>query len=360
MQINGTKIGDGYPPYIIAEISCNHMGDFDTAKELIKAAHNSGVDAVKLQTYEASTITLDAPQDHFKMDHPLWNNMTYFDLYKQAQTPFEWMQPLFEYAKETGITIFSAPFDLSAADLLIKLNAPAYKIASFEAVHIPLIQKVAATEKPLIISTGIASEEEITDAVSAAREAGCQDLILMHCVSAYPTPPEQAQLSKIKLLQDRFGVHVGLSDHTRDTISSEIAVGLGACMIEKHIQLRKDDDTFDKEFSLTPDEFADLVNKCKKQTPENFEKQKEQDEIKKMIGNASFERQHGENDSKPLRPSILVSKDIKTGEQFTSENLIIRRPSAGIPPKYWSEVIGKFATKPLKKGDGLLWDHIEK
>lgn len=360
ININGQAVGDGCPPYIIAEVSCNHMGNLETAKALIDAAADAGVDAVKLQTYEADTITLDGPQEHFKLQHPLWNNMTYHQLYKKAQTPFSWMEPLFKHARMRGITIFSAPFDISAADLLIELDAPIFKIASFEAVHIPLIKKLAATGKPLIISTGIASEAEINSAVVAAREAGCNDLILMHCVSAYPTPLEQAQLIKVQLLRDSFGVLVGLSDHSKTTLTAEVAVGLGACMVEKHIMLRKDDDTFDKEFSLVPDEFAELVKRCKAQTPDNFRRQKRDPTVVKAIGEPTFKRQKGEKDGKPLRPSILVAKDIKKGEVFTADNLVIRRPAVGLAPKHWEDVIGKRADKDLSFGDALNWRVIQK
>ena len=358
ISLDGTKVGEGCPPYIIAEVSCNHMGDFETAKALIKAGFDAGADAVKLQTYEADTITMDGPQEHFKMHHPLWHDMTYHKLYAQAQTPFAWMKPLFDYGRELGITIFSAPFDMSAADLLIELDAPIFKVASFEAVHIPLIKKLAATGKPMIISTGIASEEEIEDAVNAARDAGCKDLLLMHCVSSYPTPLEQAQLSKIALLRERFDVQVGLSDHTRSTFTAEIAVGLGACMVEKHIMLTKDDDTFDKEFSLTPEEFGELVRVCKSQTPEKFAAQKDDPDVITAIGKSGFERQKGEKDGKPLRPSILVAQDIKKGEVFSAENLTIRRPSAGLAPKYWGAVMGKEAAQDMKFGDGLSFDAV--
>ena len=359
ISLNGMKVGEGCPPYIIAEVSCNHMGDFETAKALIKAGFDAGADAVKLQTYEADTITLDGPPEHFKMHHPLWHDMTYHKLYAQAQTPFSWMKPLFDYGRELGITIFSAPFDMSAADLLIELDAPIFKIASFEAVHIPLIKKVAATGKPLIISTGIASAQEIEEAVRAAREAGCKDLLLMHCVSSYPTPLEQAQLSKIALLRNRFDVLVGLSDHTRSTFTAEIAVGLGACMVEKHIMLNKDDDTFDKEFSLTPDEFAELVRVCKSQSPEKFAARKNEPDVITAIGTPGFERQKGEKDGKPLRPSIIVAQDIKKGEAFTNDNLLIRRPAVGLAPKYWDAVIGKVAARDLKFGEGLSEEAVE-
>lgn len=351
--IQGTPIGAGYPPYMIAEVSCNHMGSFERAKNIIKAAAQAGADAVKLQTYTADTITLDAPQPHFQIHHPLWNNTSFHRLYQQGQTPFEWMKPLFEYGAEQGVTVFSAPFDFSAAELLIGLDAPLYKIASFEAVHLPLIRKVAATGKPLIISTGIANEREIDEAVAAARDAGCRDLILLHCISAYPTPLEEANLRTIELLRARYGVMVGLSDHTTSTLAAEIAVGLGAVMVEKHVMLNKDDDTLDKAFSLTPDAFADLVSVCKAQTTERFAEQRHDPMVEAALGTASFAFKAGEEKSAAFRPSIMAASSIKPGDIFSADNLIIRRPAAGLAPKYWDTLIGQTATRAFERGDAL-------
>lgn len=358
VNIDGCKVGAGYPPFIIAEISCNHMGSLERAKDIMRAAKDAGADAVKLQTYTAETLTMNGPQEHFKIDHPLWNNMTLHDLYAKAQTPFEWMKPLFDLGEQLDIILFSAPFDLSAADLLIDLNQPVFKIASFESVHLPLIQKVASSGKPLIISTGMANEQEIEDALSAARLGGCEDIILLHCISAYPTPVEQANLRTIEKLSERFGVLVGLSDHTTDNLVAEIAVGLGACMVEKHIMLNADDDCFDKAFSLTPDQFSDLVTRCKAQTRKNYEEHCKSAYVQKILGEASFKMKAGETSSTIFRPSILVHKDIKAGETFTEENLIIRRPSAGLAPKYWNDVIGKTAACDLSYGDALTGDDI--
>ncbi len=359
INISGYEIGMGRPPFMIAEISCNHLGDLDRAKDILRAVKDAGADAVKLQTYTADTLTMNGKQQHFQIDHPLWNNMSLHDLYKKAQTPFEWMKPLFDLGKELGITVFSAPFDLTAADLLIELDAPIFKIASFEAVHIPLIKKVAATGKPLIISTGMANEQEIEEALNAARNAGCDNIMLLHCISSYPTPIEQANLLTIEMLCERFNVPVGLSDHTTDSLVAELAVGLGACIVEKHVMLEAGDDSFDKEFSLIPSEFAELVQRCKAQTPEHFKKQLLDDNVQKILGVGSFKMKDGEKNSTIFRPSILVSSDIKAGDKFTEDNLIIRRPSAGLPPKYWDELIGETASCNLKYGDAMDWNYVE-
>ena len=358
VSVNGYEIGFNQPPFMIAEVSCNHMGSFERAKDIMRAAQEAGADAVKLQTYTAKTLTMNGPQKHFQIDHPLWNNMSLHNLYAKAETPFEWMKPLFDFGEELGITVFSAPFDITAAQLLIDLDVPLFKIASFEAVHLPLIKKVAATKKPLIISTGMANEQEIDEALETARAAGCEDIILLHCISAYPTPKEEANLRTIEKLRDRFGVLVGLSDHTTDTLVAELAVGLGACVVEKHIMLNANDESFDKEFSLIPSQFAELVEKCKAQTSENFKQQCQQDDVQKILGVPGFQMKDGEKNSTIFRPSILVAQDIKAGEIFTEENLIIRRPSAGMAPKHWDDLMGKVAACDLEYGDAMHWDHV--
>lgn len=359
IKVNGYEIGAGCPPFIIAEVSCNHMGSLERAKEIMRAAKNAGADAVKLQTYTADTLTMDAPQDHFQINHPLWKNMSLHDLYAKAQTPFEWMAPLFDFGNELGITVFSAPFDLTAVDLLVELNSPIIKIASFESVHIPLIRKAAGAGKPMIISTGMANEREIETAIQTAKGAGCNDIILLHCISSYPTPLEQANLRTIEMLREKFDVLVGLSDHTKDTFVAELAIGLGACVVEKHLMLNADDDSFDKEFSLTPDSFAKLVDACKKQTPERFEEQIKTPDAQKALGVPGFNLKEGEKNSTIFRPSILVASDIKKGEIFSEDNLIIRRPSAGLPPSCWDDIMGKTASADLKRGDALSWSHVK-
>ena len=360
VNINGFKIAEHSAPFMIAEISCNHMGDFEQAKRIMDAAKSAGADAVKLQTYTAETLTMNGPQDHFKIDHPLWNNMTLHDLYAKAQTPFEWMAPLFEYGKKIDITVFSAPFDSTAADLLINLDAPIFKIASFEAVHLPLIAQVASSGKPLIMSTGMANESEIEEAVLTARSAGAEDIILLHCISSYPTPIEQANLATIKMLRERFGVLVGLSDHTKGTLVSEIAVGLGACVIEKHIMLHEDDECFDKEFSLTPQEFEELVVACKSVDQKRFDQlMSDNEDARAAIGVAGFALKDGEKDSTIFRPSIFIRKDINQGEVLTEDHITIRRPSAGLAPKHFQNVIGMTVTEEMNYGDALAWDKLD-
>jgi N-acetylneuraminate synthase len=357
ININGFEIAAGKQPFMIAEMSCNHMGDFDQAKSIMRAAKDAGADAVKLQTYTAETLTMDGPQDHFKVDHPLWNNMTLHDLYAKAQTPFEWMAPLFDYGKEIGIAVFSAPFDISAVELLEELGAPIYKIASFESIHIPLIKHVASTGKPLIISTGMANETEISEAVQTARDTGCEDIILLHCISAYPTPIDQANLATIAMLRDKFNVHVGLSDHTKGTLVAELAVGLGACVVEKHMMLNAEDDSLDKAFSLTPEEFADLVKACKSMTTERLDDLLGHDKVAiSAMGTAGFSLKADEDASIIFRPSIFVKRALKKGDVITHDDVIIRRPSAGLAPKHLDDVIGMKVLQELSYGDPLSWD----
>lgn len=353
LKLGNVVIGEGLPPYIVAEISCNHMGSLDRAKEIIHAAKQAGADAVKIQTYTADTLTMDAPQEHFKIEHPLWKDMTLHELYAKAQTPFEWVRPLFDYAAGQGIPIFSAPFDLSAAGYLEAQGNPFYKIASFEIVHIPLIEKVASFGKPLIISTGMASLGEIETALSAARGQGCGEIVLLHCVSAYPTPVEEANLMRMVALCDKFGVLTGLSDHTKSSLTARLAVGLGACLVEKHLMLSANDDSFDKAFSLLPDEFAELVSVCKKQAGQKLEIESLSPDERAALGKGEFTTSESEGKSAFFRPSIMVSRDIGMGEIFSPDNIVIRRPSAGLAPVFWNDVIGQPAMRALKRGDAL-------
>lgn len=356
----GKTIGPDHPPFIVAEMSCNHLGSMERGKEIIRAAKEAGADAVKIQTYTADSITLDGPQDHFQIDHPLWKDMTLHALYEKAQTPFEWAPAFFDYGREIGIPVFSAPFDLKAADYLEDHGNPLYKIASFEAVHIPLIQKCASFGKPMIISTGMADKQEITEALTAAKSAGAKDIMLLHCISAYPTPPEEANLNTIPLLADEFGCMVGLSDHTKSPLIAELAVGLGAVLIEKHLMMDKNDESFDAAFSLTPDEFAILVETCKTQTAERFNRQKQDPAIQAILGHGNFDRKPGEKNSAVFRPSIMAARDLKAGERLTNETMIVRRPSAGLPPKYWDDLQGAVLTCDLRRGDGITWDAVDK
>ncbi len=263
ISILGREIGLSFPPYIIAEMSANHNGDIERAKKTISMAQAMGADAVKMQTYTADTITIDCDSEDFQIHGGLWDGYNLYRLYKWAETPFAWHKPLFDHARKVGITLFSTPFDESAVDLLEDLNAPAYKIASFEAVDLPLIKYVAQTGKPMIISTGMANQEEIQEAVDAARESGCSDLVLLHCISSYPAPIEESNLRTIPDLAQRYDVVAGLSDHTLGTTVAVASIALGACVIEKHVTLSRNDKGPDSEFSLEPEELQILCRSTK-------------------------------------------------------------------------------------------------
>lgn len=343
-EINGRKIGSGCAPYIIAELSANHNGDINRAFETIKAAHESGADAIKIQTYTADTMTIDCDLEDFQIHGGLWDGYKLYDLYKWAETPFEWHKAIFEYAATLGITIFSTPFDESAVDLLESLNTPAYKIASFEATDLPLIRYVASKGKPMIMSTGMCSEEEISEAVSAAYEAGCKNLVLLHCISSYPAPMEQANLLQMPRLSERFGTIPGLSDHTLGTTASVAAVALGACVIEKHFTLSRNDKGPDSEFSIEPDELKRL---CK----DTFD-------AWSAIGKAGFERQKAEEGNKHFRRSIYFVSDMKSGEIITPSHIRRIRPGFGLPPKYYDQLIGKRVNRDVVRGTATSWELI--
>lgn len=342
--IAGRPIGPHHPPYVIAEMSGNHNGDIGRAFELLEAAKAAGADAVKLQTYTADTITIDHDSADFRIDGGLWAGKTLYALYQEAHTPWEWHRKLFARAHELDLTIFSSPFDETAVDFLEELKVPAYKIASFEAVDLPLIRRVAATGKPLIISTGMASLEEIHEAVDAARSAGARDLVLLHCVSGYPTPAGEANLRTLPELATRFGTIVGLSDHTTGTAVSIAAVALGASVIEKHFTLRRTDGGPDATFSLEPQELAELASGCRMAW--------------EALGGAGFERKPSEEVNIRFRRSLYVVKNILLGECFTKQNVRSIRPGFGLPPKLLPQVLGKRATKALRRGEPLTLDHI--
>ena len=343
-KINDRIIGPGHPPYIVAEMSGNHNGSLERAIETIDVAHHCGADAIKLQTYTADTITIDSDKSEFMIKGGLWDGYKLYDLYKWAETPFEWHKPLFEHAHERGITIFSTPFDETAVDLLEELNAPAYKIASFELVDLPLIRYIASTRKPLVISTGMASEQEIEEAVTTARQAGCRDLILLHCISSYPTPVDQANLKQIQVLAKRFEVLSGLSDHTMGTSVPVTAVGQGAHFIEKHFTISRSDKGPDSEFSLEPDELRRLCLETK--------------EAWSAIGKEGFERQIVEEDNKSFRRSLFVVKDMEKGDLLTPENLRRIRPGHGLPPKHYEKLLGKSVTCDISKGTPMKWEYL--
>jgi pseudaminic acid synthase len=342
--INGREIGSGHPPYIVAELSANHNGSIERAFKSIKAAHISGADAVKIQTYTADTMTIDCDTEDFMIRGGLWDGYKLFDLYKWAETPFEWHKAMFDYAASIGITLFSTPFDESAVDLLESLNAPAYKIASFEATDLPLIRYVASKGKPVIISTGMCSEQEIEEAVLAAREGGCTELVLLHCISSYPAPMDQANLMQMPNLAKRFDSMPGLSDHTLGTTASVAAVALGACLIEKHFTLSRQDKGPDSEFSLEPDELKRLCGDTKAAWS--------------ALGNPSFERQKAEESSKCFRRSIYFVRDLKAGQSISESDIRRIRPGYGLSPKYFDDIIGRTVRADVKRGTALNWDHF--
>lgn len=344
--INSVSVGRGYPPYIIAEMSGNHNGDINRAIELIKAAKEAGANAVKLQTYTADTITIDHDGDEFMIRGGLWDNSRLYDLYEQAHTPWDWHKTLFDEAAKAGITIFSSPFDPTAVDFLEELGAPAYKIASFELIDLPLIRKVASTGKPIIMSTGNANLAEIEEAVLAAKGAGAESIILLHCTSGYPTPALQANISTMSTMREAFDVEVGLSDHTMDIGVSIAAVALGACVIEKHFTLARSDGGVDSAFSLEKEELSSLV----KNSRMAFE----------SIGLPNFISTEEELKTKCYRRSLYVVKDINKGEVFTSEHVRSIRPGNGILPKYLDDVLGSIATQDLHFGMPLSFSHYKK
>ncbi len=344
IQIKGRAIGADYEPYVIAEMSANHNGDMSNAFNIIKMAKASGADAVKLQTYKPDTITLDMKTPEFMIEGGLWGGQSLYELYESAYMPWDWHKPLFDYARKVGITIFSSPFDSTAVDLLEDLNAPAYKIASFEAVDLPLIRYVASTKKPMIISTGMADADEIQEAVDAARSSGCEQLVLLHCVSGYPAPSDDYNLHTITDMQQRFAVPVGLSDHTLDNTTAIASVALGACVIEKHVTLDRCGGGPDDSFSLEPVELKALCDGAKTAW--------------RALGQVNYARKSSEQANVKFRRSLYVVKPLKAGEMITPEHIKSVRPGYGLAPKYWDEVLGKKAKFDISKGTALSWEML--
>lgn len=342
ITIDGRKIGPNYPPYIIAELSANHNGDINRAFQIMEEAKKAGASAIKLQTYTHDTITMNCDSDDFQIKGGLWDGQTLYELYKGAHMPWEWHKPLFEKAKSLGITIFSSPFDFTAVDLLEDLAAPAYKIASFELVDLPLIARVAQTGKPMIMSTGMANELEIQEAVDTVRANGCEELVVLHCVSGYPAPAEQYNLRTIADISQQFNVLTGLSDHTIDNATAIASVALGACLIEKHVTMDRKGGGADDSFSLEPAELAQLCKDTKTAWL--------------ALGQVNYERTEAEKGNVKFRRSLYVVKDIKVGEEFTHENVKSIRPGFGIAPKHLHEVIGKTASKDLSSGTALKFN----
>lgn len=342
--IDNKKISETEKPYIIAELSANHNGSLDRAKLSIKIAKECGVDAVKIQTYNADTMTIDCDKDDFIVKGGLWNGYKLYNLYDEAHTPFEWHSELYRYAKEIGITLFSTPFDESAVDLLETLNTPAFKIASFELTDLPLISYVAKKGKPMLMSTGMATQNEISEALETARSGGCNSLLLFHCISSYPAPIEQANLKQILNLKKTFGVSIGLSDHTIGNTTAIASIALGACAIEKHFTISRQEKGPDSEFSVEPNELVELV----KDTKNAWE----------ALGNSGFDRPNAELGSKIFRRSIYFVCDIKSGEKIKKTDIRRIRLGFGLPPKYFDKLIGKTLSTDVKRGDAVSWDMI--
>ena len=344
LNIAGRQVGPDHPPYVIAELSANHNGDKAQAMHLIKAAKETGADAVKIQTYRADTITLNSDDDAFRIKGGLWDRRTLYDLYEEAHTPWDWHKPMFDYARELGITMFSSPFDPTAVDLLEDLNAPAYKIASFEAVDLPLIRYVASTGKPMIISTGMADAEEIAEAIAAARDGGCRELAILHCVSGYPAPAEDYNLATIPDMIERFGLVTGLSDHTLDNTTAIASVVLGGAIIEKHFTLDRAGGGPDDSFSLEPAEFTQLCTNAKTAWAAR--------------GLVDYGRKSSEQGNVIFRRSLYVTKPIAAGEEITADNVSSVRPGHGLAPKHFDAVIGRRAARDLVFAQPLTWDCI--
>nr|WP_298113584.1 pseudaminic acid synthase [uncultured Pseudomonas sp.] len=345
INIAGRRIALDVPPYIIAELSANHNGKLETALRIIEEAKKAGADAIKLQTYTADTITLDCDSEDFQIRGGLWDGKTLYKLYQEAHMPWEWHAPLFDYARKLGITIFSSPFDNTAVDLLESLNAPAYKIASFEAIDLPLIRYVASTGKPMIISTGMANTEEIQEAIDAARAGGCKELAILHCVSGYPAPAEEYNLRTIPAMMERYGLVTGLSDHTLDNTTAVTSVALGACIIEKHFTLNRQGGGPDDSFSLEPEDLRALCTQTKTAWA--------------ALGKIKTERSESEKGNAQFRRSLYVCKEIKRGEPITADNIRSVRPGFGVAPKHFDEFLGKRARQDLLAGTPLSWGAVE-
>ena len=342
--IGGRVIGAEMLPYIIAEMSANHNGNIETAFKIIEAAKQAGADAVKLQTYRPDTITLDCDTEDFQIHGGLWDGRTLYELYEEAHMPWEWHAPLFAHARKHGITIFSSPFDNTAVDLLEDLNAPAYKIASFEAVDLALIKYVASTGKPMIISTGMADAEEIQEAIDAARECGCKELAILHCVSGYPAPAEDYNLRTIPDMIQRFGLVTGLSDHTLDNTTAITSVAMGASIIEKHFTLDRNGGGPDDSFSLEPNDLAALCKDTKTAWA--------------ALGRVDYGRKSSEQGNVKFRRSLYFVKDLKVGDVITADAVRSVRPGFGLAPKYLEQVLGKTAKQDVQRGTALAWGLI--
>lgn len=346
IRIERHQIGLDHPPFVIAEMSGNHNGSLDRALAIVDAIADAGAQALKLQTYTADTMTLDLAEREFLIDDPesLWAGRTLYDLYREAHTPWDWHAPIFERARARGLVAFSTPFDATAVDFLESLDVPCYKIASFENVDLPLIRRVAATGKPLIVSTGLATLAEIAEAVAAARDAGCRDLVLLKCTSAYPASPADSHLQTIPHLRAAFGCEVGLSDHTLGNGAALASIALGATVIEKHVTLRRADGGVDSAFSLEPQELKQLVE--------------DGGRARLALGSVHYGPSANEVNSLRFRRSLYVVRDVRAGEELTRENVRAIRPGLGLPPKHFERVLGRRASRDIAAGTALAWDLI--
>lgn len=347
VNITGRKIGPGHPPFIIAEMSGNHNQSLDRALAIVEAAAKAGAHAVKLQTYTADTMTLDIAEREFLINDSdsLWKGKSLYDLYKEAYTPWEWHKPIFDRCMDLCMICFSTPFDATAVDFLESFDVPCYKIASFENIDIPLIKKVAATGKPMLISTGMATIAELDEAVKTAREAGCRDLILLKCTSTYPASPEYSNLRTMPHMRDLFDCEVGLSDHTMGIGTAIASVAIGASVIEKHFTLCRDDGGVDSSFSMEPDEMRTLVV--------------ETERAWQSLGKIKYGPTEKETASLVFRRSIYVVEDMRKGDVFTKENLRIIRPGYGLHPKHYQTILGKKIKKSAQRGTAFSWDMME-
>lgn len=347
ITIGRRAIGPGLPAYVVAELSANHHQKFDEAVKIIRAAKDAGADAIKLQTYTADTITIACDRKEFRLaSGTIWDGTTLYELYGQAYTPWEWQPRLKKVANDLGMDLFSTPFDDTAVDFLEEMGVPAHKLASFELVDIPLIQKMASTGKPLIMSTGMSTVEEIEEAVATARTAGATQIALLKCTSAYPALPEEMNLRTIPELARRFGVPVGLSDHTMDSAVAVAAVSLGACIIEKHLTLSRSEPGPDSAFSLEPQEFKAMVDAVRI--------------TEKALGTVHFGIEEKEASSRVFRRSLFVVQDVKRGEAFTGENVRSIRPGYGLHTRHLSEVVGQRAACDIERGTPLSWDLVQR
>ena len=344
MKIGTQIIGKNHPPFIIAEMSGNHNQSLERALEIVEAAARAGAHAFKLQTYTADTMTLDLKEKEFFIsdEKSPWKGKSLYDLYKIAHTPWDWHQQIFDFAKKNGLICFSTPFDESAVDFLEKLGAPAYKIASFENTDIPLIERVAATGKPVIISTGMATQDELDESVCAAQKAGCKDLILLKCTSTYPATPKNTNLLTIPYLRDRYGCEIGLSDHTLGIGVAISSVALGATVIEKHFTLKRSDGGVDSTFSLQPHEMKELIEETKRAW--------------QSLGKVFVGSTQAEKSSIMFRRSLYVVKDMKAGDVLNKENVRAIRPGLGLSPREFDRVVGKKVKYDVKRGTPLIWN----